>query len=190
MKSDEQQLLAELYQILGVLDAPARVLDQVSAAVNGDPLPYDTLLPFIKDQDSMSDYDIDSNPCFIKVEAGVRYWEDMVINGEEVSPNGCHVPFKKGDLWCPVIRIDDGNVVDWPKGVNAQVHFKVCDAGNYFLLNKAGKVIASRMDNYVPDGLCHGSKGYGDYIILNIDAEGMIQNYKNEIDTDEFDFYA
>lgn len=39
-------VLAELYQILGALDAPEHVLDQVSAAANGHPLPHETLLPF------------------------------------------------------------------------------------------------------------------------------------------------
>jgi hypothetical protein len=39
-------LLSELYVILGALDAPEDVLDQVWAAVEGDPLPHSTLLPF------------------------------------------------------------------------------------------------------------------------------------------------
>lgn len=39
-------LLSELYQILGTLDAPEMVLDQVLAAAEGASLPYPTLLPF------------------------------------------------------------------------------------------------------------------------------------------------
>jgi len=39
-------LLSELYQILGALDAPEMVLDQVLAAAEGGSLPYSTLLPF------------------------------------------------------------------------------------------------------------------------------------------------
>lgn len=42
-------LMCELYVILGALDAPAAVLDQVLAAVEGDELPYSTLLPFEND---------------------------------------------------------------------------------------------------------------------------------------------
>lgn len=41
-----QNLLGELYQVLGSLDAGAKVLDQVSAAINGQPLPHETLLPY------------------------------------------------------------------------------------------------------------------------------------------------
>ncbi|WAC45217.1 hypothetical protein OU997_03210 [Pseudomonas sp. SL4(2022)] len=39
-------LLSELYVILGALDAPETVLDQVLAAIEDDSLPYPTLLPF------------------------------------------------------------------------------------------------------------------------------------------------
>ncbi|WP_085706612.1 hypothetical protein [Pseudomonas sp. B35(2017)] len=42
-------LMCELYVILGALDAPTAVLDQVLAAVEGDELPYSTLLPFEND---------------------------------------------------------------------------------------------------------------------------------------------
>ena len=43
-------LAAELYQVLGALDADDKVLDQVSAAAHGNPLPHDTLLPFTSDE--------------------------------------------------------------------------------------------------------------------------------------------
>ena len=42
-------VLAEVYQVLGALDAPVNVLDQVTAALNGDPLPHESLLPFTAD---------------------------------------------------------------------------------------------------------------------------------------------
>ncbi len=42
-------VLSELYVILGALDAPEAVLDQVLAAAEDDPLPYSTLLPFEKE---------------------------------------------------------------------------------------------------------------------------------------------
>lgn len=42
-------LMCELYMILGALDAPTAVLDQVLAAVEGEELPHATLLPFEND---------------------------------------------------------------------------------------------------------------------------------------------
>ena len=41
-----RNLFGELYQVLGALDAGAKVLDQVSAAIHGLPLPHTTLLPY------------------------------------------------------------------------------------------------------------------------------------------------
>ena len=67
------------------------------------------------------------NAKFIEVEAGVRYWEDASINGVEDTDG--KVPFRKGDAWCPVIELQTGQVQNWPVGVEANIHYKVCDAG-------------------------------------------------------------
>ena len=42
----QRQLFGELYQVLGALDAPAHVLDKVSAAANGERIDGKSLLPF------------------------------------------------------------------------------------------------------------------------------------------------
>ena len=41
-----QKLCAEMYQVYGTCGSSARVLDQLSAAASGKPLPYPTLLPY------------------------------------------------------------------------------------------------------------------------------------------------
>jgi hypothetical protein len=123
---------------------------------------------------------------YIKVEAAVRYWDDATINGDN-SESGDLVPFKIGDLWLPVIEIYTGKIIDWPQGSVADFHFKVCDAGTYHLLDENMEVIASREDNYVPDGLCHGDQGYGDYIIFSVDETGQILKYRNNIDLEDFE---
>lgn len=46
-QSAHHNLLGELYQVLGALDAPDNVLDNVSAAIHDEPLPHATLLPFV-----------------------------------------------------------------------------------------------------------------------------------------------
>ncbi|MFU5664558.1 hypothetical protein ACM7UX_16645 [Pseudomonas aeruginosa] len=50
---DENEALrrfaAEVYQVLGALDAPENVLDNASDAANGVPLRHETLLPFFAD---------------------------------------------------------------------------------------------------------------------------------------------
>ncbi len=117
-------------------------------------------------------------PIYIEIDAQVRYWEDAAINGIN-DDNGTLTPLKIGDCWCPVIRLSDGVVMDWPTGVVADINFKVCDAGEYWLLDENKQRIAKWCGYYVPDEfLCPGKNGYGDYIILNISAEGFILNWK------------
>ena len=50
-RRSQKVLLSELYQVLGALGAPAKVLDQVLAGAHGKRLPHKTLLPFIADFD-------------------------------------------------------------------------------------------------------------------------------------------
>lgn len=44
-----RRFAAEVYQVLGALDAPENVLDNASDAANGVPLRHETLLPFFAD---------------------------------------------------------------------------------------------------------------------------------------------
>lgn len=121
------------------------------------------------------------NAKYIEVIAGVRYWEDATVNGV-ADDDGKLIPFRVGDCWRPVISLDDGQVQDWPEGMTASIHYKVCDCGEYWLLDAEKKRIAKYGDDYVPDKfLCHGSKGWGDYIILNVGADGKILNYRKPV---------
>jgi hypothetical protein len=115
---------------------------------------------------------------YIEVSAEVRYWEDATVNGTEDS-DGSLIPFKRGDLWCPVIRLSDGVGMDWPPGTEADIHYKVCDAGEYWLLDPDRQRIGKWSGFYVPNEfLCHGDNGYGDYIILKIGPDGVIQKWR------------
>ena len=118
------------------------------------------------------------------VDAGVRYWEDAKINDVE-DESGEIVPFKVGDRWQPTIKLDDGIIINWPKGVAANIHFKICDDGKYHLMNQAGEVVRS-IEGYVPAVLCPSRNGYGDYIIMDIDGDGKIQGWKLPLDLEDF----
>lgn len=116
--------------------------------------------------------------AFIEVSAEVRYWDDARINGKE-DTDGTLIPLKEGLLWHPVIRLADGIIMDWPNGTEADIHYKVCDQGEYWLQNDARQRVAKWCGDYVPnDFLCHGDKGYGDYIIFKVDGDGKILNWK------------
>jgi len=126
------------------------------------------------------------NATFFEAEAGVRYWEDATVNGVD-DEDGSRIPCRVGDAWCPTIELATGKVVGWPEGCTADIHYKVCDDGLYWLLDADGKRIADR-GGYVPnDFLCHGHNGHSDYIIMTIGPDGQIANYQRpEIVRDEW----
>ena len=133
---------------------------------------------------------------YIKVDAGVRYWEDTEVNGEDdidfYESKGVGTPkipcavqvkakttsciYSDHYRWQPIIDVNTGNIVNWEKGVNAIVHYKVCDDGTYSLLDKNRKEIIS-VDSYVPEVLCPKGGGYGDYIIMTVDKDGFIKDW-------------
>ncbi|PBB75181.1 hypothetical protein CK227_10335 [Mesorhizobium sp. WSM4308] len=109
--------------------------------------------------------------------AGVRYWEDAFVNDVE-DTDGTLIPGRVGDDWCVKIDIATGTIIDWPQSTTADIHYKVCDAGEYWLLDAEGNKIAGR-EGYVPgDFLCHGDNGFGDYIILKVGHDGKIASYE------------
>lgn len=115
-------------------------------------------------------------PLRLLVSAEVRYWEDATINGVS-DEDGTLIPLKVRELWKPVIELQSGRVLDWPQGTTADIHYKVCDAGEYWLEDEDGNKLKWKGD-YVPDSLLAiGERGYGDYIILKISGEGIIEGW-------------
>jgi hypothetical protein len=117
----------------------------------------------------------------LHLEAGVRYWEDTVINGEPDTENGEIIPCKEGKLWKPVIELETGKILNWQQGIKADVHYKVCDNGSYFVKDAEGNTILSIEQGYVPSILFPKKSGYGDYILLDIDENGFIQDWKADL---------
>jgi len=115
------------------------------------------------------------------VKAGVRYYEDATVNGVE-DTEGDLIPCKQGELWCPIIDIDSGVITNWKQGVKAEVHYKVCDAGSYYLQDTEGNTVLSIEQDYVPKMMCPKESGYGDYIIMDIDENGKIANFRQTLD--------
>jgi len=111
----------------------------------------------------------------LKVEAGVRYWEDAEVNGV-TDETGEAIPCRVGDAWCPVIDLETGTIAGWPENTIARIHYKVCDAGRYALLGNDGQEAVAK-DGYVPGILSPGGSGYGDYIIMNVGPTGVIENW-------------
>ena len=113
----------------------------------------------------------------LHVNAGVRYWNDTDVNGVEDTEDGANIPCKVGDIWKPIIDLETGKIINWEIGKTASVHYKVCDNGRYYLKDADDEIILSIEDNYVPSILCPKENGYGDYIIMDIDENGVISNF-------------
>ena len=110
------------------------------------------------------------------VKAGVRYWEDATVNGTP-DEDGNLIPCRQGGLWCPIIDIDSGVILNWTQGTTADIHYKVADNGSYYIQDSDGRIVLSIEDDYVPKIMCPKEHGYGDYIIMNVDADGKIKHW-------------
>jgi len=123
---------------------------------------------------------------YLQASCGVRYWQDGEVSGVEDS-DGTLIPCRNGDNWEPLIDLDTGKIEGWPEGVSADVHYKVCDAGVYTLLDAERNKVAKK-DGYVPDMMCPDGDGYGDYVIMTIEPDGTIEGFEpdfSEFEADE-----
>ena len=125
-------------------------------------------------------------PKFLAVEAGVRYWEDATINGAE-DAEGSLIPFRCGDEWCPIIKLQTGVIQDWPEGTEADIHYKVCDAGQYWLEDADGVRRWKYQGYYVPSILSPEENGYGDYIILHVFGDGSIRKWNGNVALEDWE---
>lgn len=115
----------------------------------------------------------------LHVRAGVRYWEDATVNGvEDIDGNLIPCRHTDSDDWLPVIELETGKIRNWEIGKKADIHYKVCDDGNYFLMSENEEDSELSKEGYVPDCLSINHKGYGDYIIMQVDENGFIKDWK------------
>lgn len=137
---------------------------------------------------------------YLKVDAGVRYWDDADVNGKPDidlfdsegagKPNmPCAVQVKEEPnsnihsdhyRWQPLIEIDTGQIVNWEQGTTANVLYKVCDNFSCEILDENKDVITS-YEGFVPKIMCPADDGFGDYIIMDIDENGFIQGWKKDL---------
>lgn len=116
---------------------------------------------------------------YLQAKCGVRYWEGATVNGVE-DTEGALIPCREGDYWCPLIDLETGQILNWTPGVTADIHYKICDDGEYALLDEAKNEVR-RIDGYVPAMLSPKDSGYGDYVIMDVSAEGAIQGWKADL---------
>lgn len=122
---------------------------------------------------------------FLVVRAGVQYWEDTLVNGEEEGDiDGKLIPCRVGEYWWPVIDVDSGVIMNWTPGVTAKVCYKICDDGYYSVMNSLGKAVFGVEQRYVPNVLDTSGKyrkGYSKHIIMSIDETGKIAEWNGAL---------
>lgn len=117
------------------------------------------------------------NAKFVKVFIPIRY-------GDEDIPYD--FPLRCKDIWVGIIDIDQGRIIDWPNGESGRLFAKVCDEGEYTLLDEGMSEII-KIKDYAPNNLIPGE--YGDYVDLHIDEIGMITNWNGNANlVDFFDY--
>ena len=128
---------------------------------------------------------------FLKVRAGVRYPEDSefieaendrkvnYISDDEENPK---MPFMEVEYdkyghkkfyWTPTIDLENGIIINWPKGVKVHVFYKVCDDFECIVYDEYDNEVL-HYEGYVPDFMSIEEEGYGDYIDMIIDENGCI----------------
>ena len=119
---------------------------------------------------------------YIQVNSHVRYWEDGSINGVPDNVDDPEMPCTEYRSefeeyrWCPVINIDTGKIMGWPKGVKAKIHYKVCDEFTCNIIDSNNYPYVE-YDGYVPRFMSPMEENYGDYIIMSIDDNGYIEGW-------------
>ena len=119
---------------------------------------------------------------YLLAEVGVRYWEDSYVDGK-IDNDGSRMPCRDGDLWKPIINLETGIITNWNKGTTASVHYKSVD-NNVFKLLDTGMNVVEEFDGSAIDMMSPKDNGYGDYVIMDIDENGLIHNWK--VDFNEF----
>ena len=132
---------------------------------------------------------------FLEVRAGVRYPEDSefievendrkvnYISDDEENPK---MPFMEVEYdkyghkkfyWTPTIDLENGVIVNWPKGVKVHVFYKVCDDFECTVYDEYDNEVL-HYEGYVPDFMSIEEEGYGDYIDMIIVEIGCIEDWK------------
>lgn len=120
---------------------------------------------------------------YLLAAVGARYWEDSCVNGVS-DEQGDLIPCREGKYWNPLIDIETGKIVNWETGKTAEIHYKSCDDNTFTLMDEKQEVIKS-IEGYVIKMMCPKEAGWSDYVIMDIDENGIIKDF--EVDLSDFE---
>lgn len=122
---------------------------------------------------------------YLRAEIGARYWEDSKLNG--VPDKEGNMPLKEGGYWKVDIELSSGKICNWREGSTASLHYKSADQNNFYLLDENKEITHKYENEYVIDAMCPEEKGYGNYVIMDIDKNGFIKGFKDLTDDIEWE---
>lgn len=125
---------------------------------------------------------IEKNISFVKISARLYPDDYNVIKDKEILER--LLPLMDGEYdecsnndWNILIDAETGQIMNWEKGISADIHAKVCDRGKYSLITDGGSEIL-KLEGYVPSSLDF-HHGFGDYLEFDINKDGVIKEWKN-----------
>jgi len=113
----------------------------------------------------------------LKVKAKVRNWADSYVDGKPDTHTGRNMPCSDGKNWSPEIDVEKGKIINWEQSKTASIIYKVGDGCSWELIDENGLVVLSAKNSEVPKTLCPKKIWYGDYIKMNIDENGIIEDF-------------
>lgn len=125
---------------------------------------------------------VEAEACTLEIDAHFRYPEDSSYWDEEndimheCDNENPEIPCFDGHNWKPIININTGKILNWDKPYKAYVYGKVCDEFKCKVRGINGEVLID-YEGYVPDCMAIISEGYGDYIDMIVDSDGIIQDW-------------
>lgn len=121
---------------------------------------------------------------YINCSIDVGWWEDANVNGEIDDNDNPTMPCVYEDKWCPIIDLDEGRIINWNLGVEAQTNYKVRDGVSLKVIDNDNHIV-KYYEGYVPKVLTPDNPGWfrgEDYLEMTIDKFGYIKNFDNNLD--------
>lgn len=113
--------------------------------------------------------------AYFRYPEDASYWDENDIEHECDNENP-EIPCFDGHNWKPIIDINTGKILNWDKPYAAYVFGKICDEFCCKVKGINGEVLID-YEGYVPDCMAILSNGFGDYIDMMVNSDGIIQDW-------------
>lgn len=109
-----------------------------------------------------------------------KFWGELEVNDPFYSL------ITPTERWEITVDLTNHTVLEWKKEIGiCQVFTKIRDEGVYTLLDK-DKIPFCQLSGYVPNNMFPPTDGYGDYLELKINENGIITNWYDHCNLSEF----